>query len=114
MAPRKKKEVKPEQNRTFAPTDPVHEDQYADTGMEGSDKGESTQNQAEPDDKQTPATPKVKTKSPKVPKTPEEIAADEARRARTMAATEAVSAPFGHLWRKPCDLTALTRKIDSS
>ena len=114
MAPRKKKEVKPEHNRIFAPTDPVHEDQYADTDKGGSDKGESTQNQAEIDEEQTAAKPKAKTKSPKVPKTPEELAADEARKARTMAATEAVSAPFGHLWRKPCVLTSLTYRINSS
>ena len=99
MAPKKKKEVKPEHNRTSAPTDPFHEDQYADTDKGGSDNGESTQNQAEPDDKQTPAKPNAKTKSPKAPKPPEEIAADEARKARTMAATEAVSRLFSHLWR---------------
>ena len=113
MTPRKKKDVKLEQNRTFAPTDPLHEDQYADTDKGGSDKGESTQNQAEPDDKQTPAKPKAITNSPKVPKKPEEIAAGEARKARTMAATEAVSRLFSHLWRNHV-LTPLTRRIDSS
>ena len=99
MAPRNKKEVKLEHNRTFASTDLFHEDQNADIDQGGSDKGESTQNQAEPDDKQTPAKPNAKTKSPKAPRPPEEIAADEARKARTMAATEAVSRLFSHLWR---------------
>ena len=99
MAPKKKKEVKVEHNRTSAPTDPFHEDQYAGFDKGGSDNGESTQEQADPDDKQTPAKTKANTKSPKAPKTPEEIAADEARKARTIAATEAVSRLFSHLWR---------------